>query len=48
MRPVRLETLLLDVAKGLPGVQEAATLAEAGHTAHPIGVVLRLESGSQL
>ncbi len=48
MRPTRFETLLVDVAKGLPGVQRVATLAQAEHTAHPIGIAMELASGAQL
>ncbi|MER5866634.1 hypothetical protein [Kitasatospora sp. NPDC002040] len=48
MRPTRFQTLLVDVAAGLPGVQRAAALADVGHTAHPLGAALQLASGAQL
>ncbi|WP_331731114.1 hypothetical protein OHV05_38215 (plasmid) [Kitasatospora sp. NBC_00070] len=48
MRPTRFQTLLVDVAAGLPGVQRAAALADVGHTAHPLGVALQLATGAQL
>ncbi|WP_405018112.1 hypothetical protein OHV05_15025 [Kitasatospora sp. NBC_00070] len=48
MRPKRFEILLVDVAAGLPGVEQAATLAKVGHTGHPLGVAMRLASGAQL
>ncbi|MFJ9523592.1 hypothetical protein ACIRPK_35850 [Kitasatospora sp. NPDC101801] len=40
MRPTRFQTLLVDVAAGLPGVQRAAALTDVGHTGHPLGLAL--------
>lgn len=40
MRPARLQQLLLDAAATIPGVTEAKTLADAGHTAHPYGIAV--------
>lgn len=44
MRPPRFQQLLLDAASTIPGVS-VKTLADAGHTRHPYGIVV--EAGGQ-
>lgn len=39
MRPARFQQFLLDAAATIPGVS-AKTLADAGHTRHPYGIVV--------
>lgn len=47
MRPARFEALLADAARHVPAVDGVKTLADAGHTEHPYGVVAHLRDGGQ-
>ncbi|WP_354643888.1 hypothetical protein [Kitasatospora camelliae] len=48
MRPARFESLLADAARHIPVVDGVKTLADAGHTEHPFGVVTHLTDGAQV
>lgn len=47
MRPARFEALLADAARHVPVVDGVKTLADAGHTEHPYGVIAHLRDGGQ-
>lgn len=47
MRPERLQAVLADAARHIPAVDGVKTLADAGHTEHPYGIVTHLQSGAQ-
>jgi hypothetical protein len=47
MRPDRLQTVLADAARHIPAVDGVKTLADAGHSEHPYGIVTHLQSGAQ-
>lgn len=48
MRPARFQALLAEAARHVPVVDGVKTLADAGHTEHPFGVVTHLTDGAQL
>lgn len=47
MRPARFEAFALDLLAGHPAVETAVPLRDAGDTAHPYGLVIRLAAGPQ-
>lgn len=48
MRPERFQAVLADAARHIPAVDGVKTLADAGHTGHPYGIVAHLQSGAQV
>lgn len=48
MRPLRFQAFLADTAAAVPGITAVRTFADAGHTAHPYGLITQLETGGSV